>query len=120
MSTPEHVHHEIDYIELSVTDMAAAQSFYAAAFGWGFNDYGPSYAGIRRSSGGESGGMRLVESVSKGGALVILFSTDLDATLQSVRDAGGTILLEPFVFPGGRRFHFEDPAGNELAVWAEK
>ena len=57
---------------------------------------------------------------SRGGPLVILYSKDLDATLNKVREAGGRIAKEPFEFPGGRRFHFEDPSGNELAVWAEK
>lgn len=112
-----HEHHAIDYIEISVTDMAAAKAFYGAAFGWTFNEYGPDYAGIRRGQG-EQGGLRKVDTVRPGGPLVILFSEDLDATLLAVRHAGGAIVTEPFDFPGGRRFHFADPAGNELAVWA--
>lgn len=112
-------HHTISYIEFSVSDMAEAKRFYTQAFGWSFNDYGPDYAGIRKDDGGEAGGMRLVESVTRGGPLVILFSSDLEASLQAVRDAGGEIVTEPFSFPGGRRFHFTDPSGNELAVWAE-
>jgi predicted enzyme related to lactoylglutathione lyase len=113
-------HHAINYIEFTVTDMAAAQRFYAAAFGWQFTDYGPEYAGIRRLDGeGEDGGLRLDTEVTRGGPLVILYSADLEATLAAVRAAGGRITTEPFAFPGGRRFHFEDPSGNELAVWAE-
>lgn len=111
-------HHGIDYIEFSVTDMAEAKRFYEAAFGWEFNDYGPDYAGIKKQ-GGESGGMRLDAEVTTGGPLVILYSKELDASLAKVRAAGGRIVKEPFEFPGGRRFHFEDPSGNELAVWSE-
>ena len=114
-----HEHHSIDYIEFTVTDLAEAKRFYGAAFGWEFNDYGPDYAGIQKSEG-EAGGLRQDANVQRGGPLVILFSKDLDASLGKVREAGGNIVKEPFSFPGGRRFHFEDPSGNELAVWSEK
>ncbi len=112
-----HTHHAIDYIEFTVRDLAAAKQFYTAAFGWGFTDYGPEYAGIQGPVG-EVGGLRQAEAGPKGGPLVILYSTDLGASLQGVRSAGGTVLQEPFPFPGGRRFHFLDPSGNELAVWS--
>ncbi len=115
---PEHIHHSIDYIEFSVTDMDASKRFYEEAFGWQFNDYGPDYAGIQKP-GGEAGGFRLEPEVAPGGPLVILYSNGLDATLDRVRAAGGRITAEPFAFPGGRRFHFLDPSGNELAVWSE-
>ena len=118
MSHDRHIHHEIDYIELAVIDMAESKRFYGAAFDWEFNDYGPDYAGIRRGDG-EAGGLRLESNVSTGGPLVILYSENLDMTLASVREAGGRITKEPFDFPGGRRFHFQDPSGNELAVWSE-
>lgn len=114
-----HVHHGIDYIEFAVTNMAESKRFYEAAFDWTFNDYGPDYAGIRKE-GGEAGGFRLEPQVAPGGPLVILYSNDLEATLARVRAAGGRITTEPFEFPGGRRFHFADPSGNELAVWSEK
>ncbi len=114
-----HTHHEIDYIELSVTDIGEAKRFYSGAFGWQFNDYGPGYAGIQ-GEGREVGGLVQSESVHPGGPLVVLYSDDLDASLQAVRDAGGGITKEPFEFPGGRRFHFADPSGNELAVWASR
>ncbi len=117
--TAPHRHHQIDYLEFGVTDMAEAQRFYARAFGWTFTDYGPEYAGIQRPDGGEQGGFRLEAVVQGGGPLVILFSTSLDDTLSQVVAAGGEITVEPFDFPGGRRFHFRDPSGNELAVWAE-
>ncbi len=113
------VHHGINYIEFTVLDMAEAKRFYSAAFGWQFNDYGPEYAGIRKE-GGEAGGLSLASEMDTGGPLVILYSEDLDASLASVREAGGRIVQEPLDFPGGRRFHFADPSGNVLAVWAEK
>lgn len=114
-----HAHHTIDYVELSVTDMAAAQRFYAQAFGWAFTDYGPGYAGIRRADGdGEVGGLCVADDVRPGGSLVVLYSDDIAASERAVRDAGGTIAVETFDFPGGQRFHFRDPSGNELAVWS--
>ena len=113
-----HHHHTIDYIEFTVRDMQAAQSFYGTAFGWRFTDYGPDYAGIQRHDGdGEVGGLRRDDEVTPGGALVVLFSEDLEASVRAVQAAGGKIVVEPFAFPGGRRFHFQDPSGNELAVW---
>jgi hypothetical protein len=117
MSDDSHVHHAIDYIELTVTDMAEAKRFYGEAVGWEFNEYGPDYAGIRKGAG-EAGGLRRDTKVTTGGPLVVLFSKDLEATLAQVQGAGGRITTEPFAFPGGRRFHFQDPSGNELAVWA--
>jgi predicted enzyme related to lactoylglutathione lyase len=119
MTEKGHIHHAIDYIEFSVTDMTQSKRFYEAAFGWKFNDYGPTYAGIQKQ-GGEAGGLRLDSKVSPGGPLVILYSNDLEMTNAKVRQAGGRITKEPFDFPGGRRFHFADPSGNELAVWSEK
>ncbi len=114
----KHRHHAIDYIELTVLDMAEAQRFYGEAFGWTFRDYGPDYAGIK-GGGGEVGGLRRDAEVKQGGPLVVLYSTDLEASVRAVQAAGGRIVQEPFEFPGGRRFHFRDPSGNELAVWSE-
>lgn len=118
MTDNAHIHHGIDYIEITVTDMAEARRFYEQAFNWQFNDYGPEYSGIRKDDG-EAGGLRLVSEVIQGGPLVILYSRDLNVSVKKVRDAGGRITKEPFSFPGGHRFHFLDPSGNELAVWAE-
>lgn len=119
MADNQPVHHEINYIEFAVTDMAKAQQFYATAFGWRFNEYAPEYAGIQKHAGGEIGGLRLADAVTTGGPLVILYSNNLEQSLAAVRDAGGAITQEPFAFPGGRRFHFTDPSGNELAVWSD-
>ncbi|MEM6296554.1 MAG: VOC family protein [Myxococcota bacterium] len=114
-----HTHHAIDYVEITAPDLAAAKAFYSAAFGWTFNDYGPGYAGIVGETR-EQGGLAQGEPRGAGGPLVVLYSDDLDATLAAVKSAGGTISTEPFDFPGGRRFHFTDPGGNELAVWSER
>lgn len=114
-----HQHHCIDYIELTVKDVAKAKAFYGEAFGWQFSDYGPDYAGIK-GKGREVGGLTKGKPrVNGGGPLVVLFSNDLDASLAAVKAAGGKV-KKPFAFPGGRRFHFLDPSGNELAVWASK
>lgn len=117
-------HHALDYIELGVTDFAAAKAFYGDAFGWAFTDYGPgpAYVGIRRSGDAdmEVGGFRLEEQIQPGGPLVLLYSADLDASADAVRSAGGAITSGPYDFPGGRRFHFSDPSGNDLGVWSAR
>ena len=113
------VHHGVDYVEIPVTDMEASKRFYAAAFGWRFNDYGPDYAGYVDGARGdrEAGGLRRVDEVTPGGPLVVLYSTDLEASEAAVRDAGGTIVAPIFDFPGGRRFELEDPDGHRFGVW---
>ncbi|MDE3723070.1 VOC family protein [Nocardiopsis sp. N85] len=113
-------HHRIDYVEIPAADLEASKRFYAEAFGWEFNDYGPDYAGIRGPGGREAGGLTPHGPEHRGGGpLVLLFSADLDASVAAVEKAGGRVLQGPYAFPGGRRFHFADPAGNELGVWAE-
>ena len=114
-----HAHHAIDYIEIAVTDIDAAKAFYGSAFGWSLVDYGPDYAGIQ-VDGKEVGGLRRDPEVRAGGPLVILYSEDLEGSEAAVTAAGGTILKPIYPFPGGRRFHFADPAGNELAVWSDR
>lgn len=114
-----HQHHAIDYVELGVRDLAATRAFYEQPFSWRFVDYGPDYAGIAAPDGdGEVGGLNPGREPGRGGALVLLFSDDLDATVAAVRAAGGEVIEGPYAFPGGRRFHFADPSGNELGVWA--
>lgn len=113
-----HMHHAIDYVEIAVGDVSDAKRFYGAAFGWAFNDYGPDYAGIQ-GHGREAGGLRKDTHVRTGGPLVVLYSKNLEDTLRKVKEAGGRIVKDPFSFPGGRRFHFADPSGNELGVWSE-
>ena len=111
-------HHHFNYIELPASDLSVMKSFYGAAFGWTFQDWGDTYvaihgAGVEGGFDSDSGQRK----PSRQGALVILFSQDLPATEKSVVNAGGEISVAPFDFPGGRRFHFVDPSGNELAVW---
>jgi predicted enzyme related to lactoylglutathione lyase len=114
-------HHTFDYVELAAPDLAAGKAFYGDAFGWTFTDYGPAYAGINRPGGdGEMGGLNPERPAGPGLPLVVVYSDDLDATLEAVRAGGATIDEEPFEFPGGRRFHFTDPAGNSLAVWSRR
>lgn len=112
-----HAHHTIDYIEFTVRDLAAAKRFYSGAFGWKFTDYGPTYAAIQGAER-EVGGLFQTDELRSGGPLVILYSDDLDASVRAVEDSGGKVLKAPYAFPGGRRFHFADPSGNELAVWS--
>ncbi|WP_304454355.1 VOC family protein [Nocardiopsis sp. YSL2] len=115
----EHRHHAIDYIEIAATDLERAKRFYADAFGWRFTDYGPEYAGIQSPTGApEAGGLTTFGEVRAGGPFVLLYSTDLDRSVEAVRAAGGEVVDGPYGFPGGRRFHFTDPSGNELGVWS--
>ena len=109
----------INYIELPVTDMVAAKAFYTAAFGWTYQDYGPTYAAF--TNAGLDGGFDAAaeRKPSRDGALVVLFEKDLEACQARVEQAGGDIAMPIFGFPGGRRFQFIDPSGNELAVWTD-
>ena len=109
----------IDYIEFTVGDIGRSRDFYGKAFGWTFKDYGPQYCEF--SDGRLTGGFTTTAPVSaKGGPLVILFADDIDQALNNVEAAGGAIVAPIFTFPGGRRFHFADPDGYELAVWSDK
>jgi predicted enzyme related to lactoylglutathione lyase len=105
---------KIDYVEFPGGDLAATKAFYAAAFGWRFTDYGPGYAAFEGE--GIDGGFNAEDGAAK--PLVILYANDLEAMLAKVTAAGGAITREILSFPGGRRFHFTDPSGNELGVWS--
>ncbi|MFZ5935286.1 VOC family protein [Pseudomonas sp. HS6-2] len=106
---------QIDNIEFNVSDIARSKAFYGSVFGWRFTDYGPTYTEF--SDGRLTGGFSTGEAVRPGGPLVILYADDLETTLQRVEAAGASISRATFAFPGGRRFHFIDPDGYELAVW---
>ena len=109
---------KIDYIEFNVADIAVSKAFYGGAFGWIFTDYGPQYCEFQ--DGRLTGGFTTLAPVSaKGGPLIILFADDLEDALSRVEKAGGVIVKPIFAFPGGRRFHFTDPDGYELAAWAD-
>ena len=107
----------IDYIELNVRDLARSKAFYSGAFGWKLTDYGPGYCAF--SDGRLEGGLTTGEAPTPGGPLVILYADDLEGMQRRVEAAGGKIVKAIFPFPGGRRFHFEDPDGYELAVWSK-
>jgi uncharacterized protein len=109
--------HRIDYVELNVGDIARSRAFYGEAFGWTFTDYGPTYCEFQ--DGRLTGGFTTAAPPKPGGPLVVLFADDLEATQSRVQAAGGRIVQPIFAFPGGRRFHFEDPDGYELAVWSD-
>lgn len=109
----------IDYLELTVTDMDRAKTFFKQVFGWTYEDFGPAYCAF--NDGRLDGGFALAEQPSRGGPLVVFFALDLEAMVESVKAAGGHIVKEIFSFPGGRRFHFTDPAGDgEFAVWSDR
>lgn len=111
---------KINYLEIPSRDLEATKRFFSSAFGWAFIDYGPSYMAI--ANAGLDGGFFKsdnVVSTDHGSVLVVLYSSELEATAAKVTSAGGTITQAIFSFPGGRRFHFTDPTGNEYAVWSE-
>ncbi len=111
-------HHRIDNIEFNVTDIARSKAFYGEVFGWRFVDYGPGYTEFQ--DGRLAGGFTTGEPVRPGGPLVILYTDDLEDTQRKLLQAGATISRATFAFPGGRRFHFIDPDGYELAVWCDR
>lgn len=111
---------KINYIELPATDIEGTKRFFAKAFGWQFIDYGPDYTAI--SGAGLDGGFyksTFRATTETGSALVVLYSANLESSLARVKSAGGKITKPIFSFPGGRRFQFTDPSGNEYAVWSE-
>jgi uncharacterized protein len=109
---------KIDYLEMSAggASLDDVKVFYSQAFGWNFVDYGPSYAAYNE---GLEGGFDASAESTAAKPLPVLFSENLEKSLDAVVKAGGRIVKPIFEFPGGRRFHFADPAGNELAIWAE-
>ena len=107
----------IDYIEINVEDIQRSKSFYGGAFDWTFRDYGPDYCEFR--DGRLTGGFTTHGRPSPGGPLIVLYAIDLVAMQGRVETAGGRISKPIFDFPGGRRFHFLDPDGYELAVWSK-
>ena len=113
-------HEKINYVEYPSRDLTETKRFFEQAFGWSFQDYGPDYAAF--SDQGLDGGFfksDLAARTETGSALVVLYSDNLEGTLNKVEAAGGKVVNPIFSFPGGRRFHFIEPGGNELAVWSE-
>ena len=114
------IHEKINYVEYPAKDLEATKAFFQAAFGWAFADYGPDYAAF--SDQGIDGGFfrsEMASTTASGAALLVFYSDRLEDTLANVTAAGGQILKPIYPFPGGRRFHFTEPSGNEFAVWGK-
>ena len=112
----------INYVEFPARDIAKTKEFFSNAFGWKFIDYGENYTALDKATSGLDGGFytaELTSNSSKGSALVVLYSKNLEESLQKVKDNAGIVTEQIFSFPGGRRFHFTEPSGNELAVWSD-
>lgn len=106
----------IDYVELpSATAHELTRAFYSKAFGWDFTDYGPTYSAT--GNGTTDVGLQGDPAGALAAPLPVIRVDDLEAALDSVTKSGGIIAKPIFSFPGGRRFHFIDPSGSELAVW---
>jgi len=113
-------HEKINYVEFPARDIEATKEFFTKAFGWSFVDYGPEYTAF--SDAGIDGGFfqsGLSASTETGSALIVFYSESLEQTQAKIEAAGGTVIKPVFSFPGGRRFHFGDPNGNEYAVWSD-
>lgn len=113
-------HEKINYVEFPSKDLQVSKTFFTTVFGWSFVDYGADYTAFSKQ--GIDGGFYrsgLTASTKNGGALIVFYSNDLENTQLKIENAGGTIIKPVFSFPGGRRFHFADPNGNEYAVWSD-
>lgn len=110
---------KLDYLEFPATggSLDRMKNFYAGVFGWSFTDYGPTYAAFDE---GIEGGLQADPSDAPQAPLPVIYSADIEETFEAVKAAGMQIRRDIFDFPGGRRFHFADPAGNEIAVWSER
>jgi predicted enzyme related to lactoylglutathione lyase len=108
---------QIDYIEIPVKEMTRSKEFYRSVFGWNFEDFGPGYASFQ--DGRLAGGFTTERAAPAQGLLIVIYASDLAAAQSRIKAAGGSIVKETFSFPGGSRFHFTDPNGNELAVWSD-
>tara|TARA_R110001606_G_scaffold130382_2_gene265799 strand:+ start:390 stop:737 length:348 start_codon:yes stop_codon:yes gene_type:complete len=108
----------INYVELKAKDLEKTKKFYTAAFNWTFTNYGTTY--IAFSESGLEGGFEKTDNEIINGALVVLFHSNLKIIKNKIIEAGGKISKDIFSFPGGHRFHFKDPSGNELAVWSDQ
>lgn len=111
---------KLDYVEFAAKDLIKTKQFFTDAFGWDFQDYGDEYSAF--SNQGLNGGFYkadMCSEASKGGALLVFYSPSIETTYDKVVKSGGVIVREIFDFPGGCRFHFNEPSGNEFAVWSE-
>ena len=108
----------INYVEFKAKDLEKIKEFYTSSFDWTFTDYGPTYTAF--SDSGLFGGFEKTDTDIVNGALIVLYHKNLDAIKSRIMEAGGRITKDIFSFPGGHRFHFADPSGNELAIWSDK
>ena len=127
------IHEKINYLEFPARDIEATKTFFSQVFEWSFVDFGPDYSAFsqptnKESTDGENGSgieggffqSDLSSSTKNGSALTVFYSNHLEQTQTKIEQAGGVIVEPIFPFPGGRRFHFSDPNGNEFAVWSDK
>jgi len=127
------IHEKINYLEFPAKDIEATKTFFSQVFEWSFVDFGPEYSAFsqpknKASTDGENGSgieggffqSDLSSSTKNGSALTVFYSNHLEQTQTKIEQAGGVIVEPIFPFPGGRRFHFSDPNGNEFAVWSDK
>lgn len=115
-----HNHEKINYVEFPAKDFTRTKAFFNSAFAWTFTDYGPDYVAF--ANAGIDGGFYQSDQISSsenGSALIVLYSRELESTRDKIEKSGGKIIKPIFSFPGGRRFHFSDPNGNEFAVWSD-
>lgn len=113
-------HEKLNYVEFAAQDLNATKAFFSKVFGWEFTDYGPEYTAF--SNQGLDGGFYQANACSltaNGAALLVFYSDHLEATYNKVMGHGGEVVKPIFEFPGGFRFHFTEPSGNEFAVWSE-
>lgn len=108
----------MNYVEFVVRDIARTKTFYHAVFGWTFVDYGPGYTSF--IDNGLGGGFTTEGAPTPGGPLMVFHVDNLEATLERAKAAGAVIVKPIFAFPGGRRFHFKDPDGYEIAAWVQE
>ena len=112
------INNHINYVEFKANDLEEIKKFYSECLGWEFTDYGPTYTAF--SNSGLEGGFEKTEEPISNGALIVLYHETLESAKEQIIQSKGRISKDIFSFPGGRRFHFLDPAGNELAVWSDK
>lgn len=116
-------HEKLNYVEFAASDLMATKAFFTTVFNWQFVDYGPEYTAFSQDSAGLDGGFYQAQACSltqHGGALLVFYSDNIKQTLSKVEQHGGQVIKPIFEFPGGCRFHFTEPSGNEFAVWSEQ
>lgn len=112
----------INYIEMPARDISKTKAFFESVFGWSFTDYGSDYMSFSHKEAGVDGGFYKLDkdmATANGSALIVLYSDDLALLEEKIVAFGGKVTVPVFSFPGGKRFHFTDPSGNEFAAWTE-